>query len=64
MSHTMQMKGPEATSHIRDLGFRDIKIYGLTGNVMKEDRTLFLKAGADLVLEKPLDIDAFDNLMM
>lgn len=47
--------GPEATTKIRDLGYNGI-ILGVTGNVMPQDVRLFLEAGADVILGKPLDI--------
>jgi CheY-like chemotaxis protein len=60
---SLQMKGPEAVQRIRELGLPDLKIFGLTGNVLPEDVECFLRAGADLVLEKPLNVSMFDNLM-
>jgi CheY-like chemotaxis protein len=58
------MKGPEAVSLIRGLGFTKIPIFGLTGNVMPDDVRSFVEAGVDLVLEKPLVIGAFVDAVM
>ena len=43
----------EATAAIRALGF-DRLIIALTGNVMDDDISCFMAAGADAVLAKPL----------
>ena len=51
------MTGPEAAKVIR--ASRDVPIFGLTGNVMKDDIDHFLASGADHVFEKPLDIMLF-----
>lgn len=48
---------------IRELGFVNVKIFGLTGNVMPDDVECFMRAGADLVLEKPLVLSAFEEAM-
>jgi CheY-like chemotaxis protein len=48
------MKGPEATKNIRDLGYIDTFIIGVTGNVLPEDVQAFMSHGADAVLPKPL----------
>lgn len=56
------MTGPEATERIRSMGLTDIVIIGVTGNVMADDRALFLSAGADAVLSKPLDIKEFEDI--
>ena len=48
------LKGPAATRRIRELGFVDTMIIGVTGNVLPEDIKLFLDHGADAVVSKPL----------
>lgn len=59
----LQMKGPEAVRHIRNQGYKDLKVFGLTGNVMVEDVDMFIQSGADRVLEKPLDLSAFEEAL-
>lgn len=49
------MNGPMATQKIRNMGHK-LPIFGVTGNVMNEDTTLFIMHGADVVLHKPLSI--------
>lgn len=51
------MKGPEATFELRQRGYSDIMIIGITGNVLPEDIRYFLDHGADAVLAKPLSLD-------
>ena len=55
------MKGPEATKRLRELGFKDAIIIGVTGNVLPEDISNFLRHGADAVLSKPLSLDALKS---
>eukprot|EP00607_Mallomonas_marina_P008719 CAMPEP_0182416958 /NCGR_PEP_ID=MMETSP1167-20130531/1375_1 /TAXON_ID=2988 /ORGANISM="Mallomonas Sp, Strain CCMP3275" /LENGTH=354 /DNA_ID=CAMNT_0024590181 /DNA_START=913 /DNA_END=1977 /DNA_ORIENTATION=- len=50
------MNGPNATKHIRDLGFNG-KIIGVTGNALQADINMFLSHGANDVLIKPLQLD-------
>jgi CheY-like chemotaxis protein len=52
------MRGPEATKHIRALGYKGI-IVGVTGNALPEDIKEFIDHGADMVLTKPFDLDVF-----
>lgn len=52
------MDGPTAIAEIRKLGYNGI-ILGLTGNALLSDREAMMKAGADGVLLKPLDMDLF-----
>jgi len=54
--------GLTATSALRAGGFRNL-IIGLTGNALDEEVALFLAAGADLVLSKPLKIDLLQSLV-
>ena len=50
------MDGPAAITAIRAMGYQGV-ILGLTGNVLAVDQDVMVKAGADGVLTKPLDID-------
>ena len=50
------MDGPAAITAIRALGYTGI-ILGLTGNVAAGDQDTMVKAGADGVLTKPLDVN-------
>lgn len=52
------MDGPTAIAVLRQLGYDGI-ILGLTGNALLGDRDVMLKAGADGVLVKPMNIDLF-----
>eukprot|EP00607_Mallomonas_marina_P009756 CAMPEP_0182420796 /NCGR_PEP_ID=MMETSP1167-20130531/5871_1 /TAXON_ID=2988 /ORGANISM="Mallomonas Sp, Strain CCMP3275" /LENGTH=656 /DNA_ID=CAMNT_0024597247 /DNA_START=640 /DNA_END=2610 /DNA_ORIENTATION=- len=54
--------GIEATKQIRDMGFSNI-IIGMAVNVTVEEVEEFVKSGTDAVLEKPLDMEAFDLVM-
>lgn len=56
------MDGPTATREIRALGYQG-RVYGLTGNALQSDIDLFMSAGADLVLTKPLDMHHFRSSM-
>mmetsp|Transcript_10220 Transcript_10220/g.10291 ORF Transcript_10220/g.10291 Transcript_10220/m.10291 type:complete len:300 (-) Transcript_10220:439-1338(-) len=63
MDHRMpRMDGPQAVQRIRSLGHKGL-IIGVTGNALKEDMEVLLKAGADLVMAKPLDMDEFDRVI-
>ena len=52
------MRGTEATKRIRDMGYSGI-ILGVTGNVLDDDVKEFKMHGADEVLPKPFEVDAF-----
>ena len=56
------MDGPTAIKEIRKLGYNGL-IFGLTGNVLDSDKDLMLANGANFVLFKPFNMDAFDNAM-
>jgi CheY-like chemotaxis protein len=56
------MDGPTATKAIRGLGY-EAPIFGLTGNTLSSDVEYFLASGADRVLAKPLNTDAFTLAM-
>jgi CheY-like chemotaxis protein len=51
------MCGPTATKMIRSLGFDDLIIFGVTGNVLPEDVEMFLDHGVDAVLGKPMNLE-------
>jgi CheY-like chemotaxis protein len=57
------MTGPEATRRLRDKGFGDLLIVGVTGNIMPEDVKFFLEAGANAVLSKPLNFTALQGIL-
>ncbi len=48
------MDGFEATSYLREKGFSDIPIIGLSANAMKEDKQSAIEAGMDDYLTKPI----------
>ena len=56
------MRGPDATSKIRAIGFEGIVI-AVTGNALPEDVKDFLDHGADAVMPKPFDINGFRRLV-
>jgi len=55
------MNGPTATKVIRDLGCACF-IAGVTGNVLPVDIDYFKSQGANVVIAKPLNIDAFESM--
>ena len=56
MDHQMPvMTGSVATQEIRKLGYKG-RIVMLTGHALTEDVDTFMKAGADGVLNKPVNI--------
>jgi CheY-like chemotaxis protein len=54
------LNGPEASKHVRQLGYGG-SIIAVTGNVLEKDVRAFEEAGANIVLRKPMD---FDKLKM
>ncbi len=56
------MEGPAATTIIRGLGIK-WPIFGVTGCVFESDIKVFLEAGADKVLAKPLHEIDFKSAM-
>lgn len=56
------MRGTEATTKIRALGFQGMVI-AVTGNALPEDVKDFLDHGADAVMPKPFDINTFKSLV-
>ena len=57
------MDGPTATKEIRSLGYT-APIFGVTGNTLDSDVGHFLQNGANRVLAKPFDINAFNTAMI
>ena len=52
-SHMIKMDGVKATEKLRSIGYKGI-IAALTGNVFQDDIDAFTRAGANVVLPKPL----------
>jgi len=46
----------DATKKLREMGYTNL-IIGVTGNVVEDDVAEYLKAGADIVLGKPIRIN-------
>ncbi len=57
------MDGIEATKMLRATGFKT-PIIALTANAMREERALYLQTGCSDFLSKPIDRDAFFELLM
>ena len=58
-----RMSGPNATEILRQKGYKGI-ILGVTGNVMKEEKEIFLSKGANRVLFKPLNIKQMEETLV
>jgi len=58
-----EMDGLEATACIREMPIRQPKIIAMTANAMPGDREIYLKAGLDDYLSKPMKMEDFTNLM-
>lgn len=56
-SEMPNMNGPTATKLIREMGFEQLIIIGVTGNMLPEDVEMFINHGADAVLGKPLKME-------
>jgi osomolarity two-component system, sensor histidine kinase SLN1 len=56
------MTGIEATRLLRQMGYSG-PIVGVTGNIMQEDVDLFLSAGANEVIGKPLKLEKLQELI-
>ena len=54
------MNGPDATKKIRELGFSGA-IFGVTGNALPEDISVFLNHGADAVVTKPIRLSKIEQ---
>ena len=52
------MNGPDCVRELRKSGFKGL-IIGVTGNAMKTDLNIFMEAGTNKVMTKPLDTDIF-----
>lgn len=57
-----RMNGPTATAAIRNLGC-DIPVVGVTGNVLNEDKKLFMEHGAVKVLQKPFAMAELEDVL-
>jgi len=60
--HMPRLDGPGAVKAIRALGYKGL-IIGVTGNALACDMEVLLRAGADLVMAKPLDLDEFNRVI-
>lgn len=56
------MNGLEATSSLRRLGYLG-PIVGVTGNMMQDDVTRFISAGATEVIGKPLKLERLREVL-
>jgi len=56
------MNGVDATKALRLKGFPNL-IVGVTGNAMEEDVSIFMDAGADFVVAKPLKKHDIENIL-
>lgn len=56
------MTGIEATRLLRQTGYTG-PIVGVTGNIMQEDVDLFLSAGANEVIGKPLKLEKLQEII-
>ena len=50
------LNGPDATKILREKGYCDVTIIGVTGNVLVDDINYFTLAGANKVLPKPVTL--------
>lgn len=61
------LNGPDATKILREKGYSNVTIIGVTGNVLADDINYFTSAGANRVLPKPVTLslieDCWDSLM-
>ena len=56
------MNGPDAAKEIRDRGWKELFIVGVTGNLLPEDVQYFQSCGANAVLPKPVKMDELNYL--
>mmetsp|Transcript_3609 Transcript_3609/g.5120 ORF Transcript_3609/g.5120 Transcript_3609/m.5120 type:complete len:353 (+) Transcript_3609:1-1059(+) len=61
-NHMPVMNGVEASKRLRIGGYKNL-IVGVTGNVLEDDVSEFLAAGADLVMFKPLKMAQLSTLL-
>ncbi len=62
--HMPDVGGVEVTQWIRsssDVVVKDIPVVGMTASVMAEERDMYLSAGMNMVLGKPVDRDALND---
>ncbi|WP_210561743.1 ATP-binding protein [Psychrosphaera aestuarii] len=57
------MDGYQATKNLREKGFNDLLICGLSANAMKQDFDRAFAAGVDHYLTKPLTVDIFSQFL-
>jgi CheY-like chemotaxis protein len=61
------LNGPDATKMLREKGYSNVTIIGVTGNVLADDINYFTLAGANKVLPKPVTLalieDCWESLM-
>jgi CheY-like chemotaxis protein len=61
------LNGPDATKLLREKGYDDVIIIGVTGNVLVDDIKYFTLAGANKVLPKPVTLalieECWESLM-
>ena len=50
------LNGPDATKILREKGYSNVTIIGVTGNVLSDDINYFISAGANKVLPKPVSL--------
>ena len=63
MDHMMpQMDGIEATKHIRDSGYK-LPIVALTANAVSGQEKVFLEAGFDGFISKPIDVRQLNKVL-
>ena len=55
------LNGPDATRIIREKGYKDVTIIGVTGNVLADDINYFISAGANKVLPKPVNLALIED---
>lgn len=54
--------GVEATKRLREMGYKHL-IVGIAGFLMKEDVTAFQRAGADIILGKPIKLNVLNMIL-
>ncbi|KAJ1410514.1 hypothetical protein B484DRAFT_455856 [Ochromonadaceae sp. CCMP2298] len=57
-----KMCGPDAAKVLREMGYKNMLV-GVTGNAMEEDIVHFEECGADMVLTKPMKVEALTKLI-
>ena len=59
--HMPEMDGIQATKIIKEKGLSSAPIIGMTASVMNDERISYIKAGMDVLVEKPVN---FEDLML